>query len=226
MRVIVTGASAPLGAAIIEGLLASSDVELVLAVDGRADGARRDPRVLHRVVDLTHPREVHDLIHGDGREHAIDAIVHTAQHRAAHDGGRRVHAQNVEAVRALLLACEHHPTIHRFVQRSFGEVYAQHHATTTLIDEDAPLEFEPAVPQWLRDRVEADLTTCAHQGGHLQIAVLRCAELLAPETGSQLWDYLSSSTSGLTCRNRSRGCCAGRARASSGSPCIRPASIR
>ena len=48
------------------------------------------------------------------------------------------------------------------------------------------------MPQWLRDRVEADLTVCAHQGGSLQIAVLRCAELLAPGTGSQLWDYLSS----------------------------------
>ena len=44
----------------------------------------------------------------------------------------------------------------------------------------------------MRDRVEADLTACAHLGGPLRIAVLRCAEILAPGTGSQLWDYLQS----------------------------------
>jgi len=54
------------------------------------------------------------------------------------------------------------------------------------------LDFEPSSPQWVRDRVEADLTVCAHLGSPLSIAVLRCAEILAPASGSQLWDYLSS----------------------------------
>jgi UDP-glucose 4-epimerase len=192
MKVLVTGASAPLGDAIVQELLVCPDATLVLAVDRPADQPITHPGVIYRGVDLTHPRAVHDLLHGIGRDLEIDTVIHAAQHRGSHDDGRRVHAQNVEATRALLTACEHHPTVRRFVQRSFGEVYAQHHATTTLIDEDAPLEFDPTVPQWLRDRVEADLTACAHQGGTLQVAVLRCAELLAPETGSQLWDYLSS----------------------------------
>ena len=61
-----------------------------------------------------------------------------------------------------------------------------------MLDEDDPLDFDPGSPQWVRDRVEADLTVCAHFGGRLKIAVLRCAELLAPDSGSQLWDYLSS----------------------------------
>jgi hypothetical protein len=51
---------------------------------------------------------------------------------------------------------------------------------------------DPATPPWLRDRIEADLTVCAHFGRPLQIAVLRCAEILAADSGSQLWDYLSS----------------------------------
>ncbi|MEO7731505.1 MAG: hypothetical protein ABIY55_11070 [Kofleriaceae bacterium] len=33
---------------------------------------------------------------------------------------------------------------------------------------------------------------CGQRGGALEITVLRCAELLAPGTGIQLWDYLSS----------------------------------
>ncbi len=195
MKVLVTGATAPLGRAIVERLLAEPEVELVLAVGHEAGAPSRvtaDPRVAYRSADLRHPREVHDLIHGPARSLAIDTVIHTAQHRNPHDHGRSVHAQNVEATRALLQSCNEHSTIRRFVYRSFAEVYAQHHATTSLIDEDAPLEFDPTAPQWLRDRVEADLTACAHQGGRLQIAVLRCAELLAPGTGSQLWDYLSS----------------------------------
>src|SRR5690606_25652292 len=85
-----------------------------------------------------------------------------------------------------------HPTINRFIYRSFAEVYALRHTTSDLIDEESPLEFDPASPQWLRDRVEADLTVCAHFASPLRITVLRYAEILAPESGSQLWDYLSS----------------------------------
>lgn len=192
MRVMIVGATAPLGAAIVERLLADPEVELVLGVGREPQSAWSDPRVSYRAVDLTHEREVHDLLCGAARDHAIDTVVHAGQHRDAHDRGHRIHMQNVESTRALVLGCAHHPTIRRFVYRSFAEVYAQRHATTSLIDEDAPLEFDPSIPQWLRDRVEADLTVCANQGDRLQIAVLRCAELLVPGTGSQLRDYLAS----------------------------------
>jgi UDP-glucose 4-epimerase len=118
-------------------------------------------------------------------------VVHTAHHRRAADGGRKVHVQNVDATRHLLLGCADHPSIRRFVQRSYADVYALHETTTNVITEDDPLDFE-AAPQWLLDRVEADLTACSHLGGQLKIAVLRCAEILAPDIGSQLWDYLMS----------------------------------
>ena len=192
MNVMVTGATAPFGRAIVTSLLAGFDIEHVVAVGVEPSSPWRDHRVVYRSTDLTHARDVHDLVHGAAREHRIDTVVHVAHHRDARDTGHHVHAQNVESTRALVLACADHPTIRRFVYRSFAEVYAQHDATTTLLDEDAPLEFDPAAPQWVRDRVEADLTVCAHQGSSLQIAVLRCAEVLAPGTGSQLWDYLSS----------------------------------
>jgi UDP-glucose 4-epimerase len=193
MRVLVTGATTPLGRALVDTLASSDDCSLVLAVGREPRPGHRWPAdVVYRGVDLTRGREVHDLICGDAIEHGIDTVVHMAQHRATHDRGRKVHAQNVTATRELLLRCTDHPTIHRFVQRSFAEVYALEHATSDLLDEDAALDFDPAAPQWLRDRIEADLTVCAHFGRPLQIAVLRCAELLAADSGSQLWDYLSS----------------------------------
>lgn len=193
MRVMVTGATAPLGAAVVETLLATAGVELVLAVGRERDATLpSDPRLLYRAVDLTRPRALHDLVWREARDRGVEAIVHGIQHRCTRDRGLQIHAQNVEATRALVLACAAHPTIRRLVYRSFAEVYAVRHTTSDLLDEEAPLDFEPTSPQWVRDRVEADLLVCAHLGTPLQVAVLRCAEIFAPGTGSQLWDYLQS----------------------------------
>jgi UDP-glucose 4-epimerase len=193
MRVLVTGATTPLGGALVDRLAAAEDVALVLAVghEPKLAGPAR-PNVVYRTVDLTRPREVHDLMWDAARDHRVDTVVHMAQHRATHDVGPRVHAQNVKTTRELVLRCTDHPTVRRFVYRSFAEIYALEHGTSDLLDEEAALDFDPAAPQWLRDRIEADLLVCAHFGGPLQIAVLRCAEILAAHSGSQLWDYLSS----------------------------------
>lgn len=194
MRVMITGATTPLGARLVELLLDQRDVELVLAIGRERDAALADdePRLVYRGVDLTHQRAVHDLVWGEARELGIDAVVHGMHHRCVHDCGHSVHAQNVDSAHHMLLACTDHPTIRRFVYRSFAEVYALRHTTSDLIDEECPLDFDPLSPQWVRDRVEADLMVCAHLAGPLQIAVLRCAEILASESGSQLYDYLSS----------------------------------
>jgi UDP-glucose 4-epimerase len=196
MNVLVTGATTPLGRAIVQDLLAAPGVGHVLAVGAElwgtalpSDGAR----FTYHCVDLTHTRSVHDLVFGPCRAHGIDTVLHSVLHRAAADRGKRVHAINVEATRMLLLACARVPQIRRFVLRSGVEVYAMRPDEPNLIDEDHPLAFDPAAPQWLRDRVEADVMVCAHIGtARMSIAVLRCAEILAPGVGSQLWDYLGS----------------------------------
>jgi UDP-glucose 4-epimerase len=191
MKVLVTGATAPLGAAIVQALAARPEVELVVAVGRELQSDFCRP-IEYRSLDLRRPRVLHDLVWGEARDRGIDVVVHGMQHRSSRERGEAIHAQNVEATRELVLACEHHPTIRRLVLRSFAEVYALRHTTSNLVDEDAALDFDPSAPQWLRDRVEADLVACAHLGGELEIAVLRCAEIFAPGTGSQLWDYLGS----------------------------------
>src|SRR6185503_5523402 len=111
MKVLVTGATAPLGEAVVGALLAARDVELVLAI-GRdpapSPALPSDPRLVYRAVDLTRPRALHDLVWGEAREHGIDAVVHDMLHRSARDRGARVHAQNVDAARELVLACTDH----------------------------------------------------------------------------------------------------------------------
>jgi UDP-glucose 4-epimerase len=193
MKVLVTGATAALGAALVDRLLACDEIELVLAIGRPPEPTlRTHARLIYRAVDLSRPRALHDLIWGPVRTLGIDAVVHGIQHRRSRDSGASIHTQNVEATRELVLACQHHPTIRRLVYRSFAEVYALRHGTSDLLDEDGPLDFDPIAPQWVRDRVEADLTVCSHLAGELPIAILRCAEIVAPNTGSQLWDYLQS----------------------------------
>jgi UDP-glucose 4-epimerase len=197
MRAMVTGAETTLGRALVAGLLVDPATEVVLAVDQArhdsvAGSAPGDPRWLSHTCDLVHARHIHDLVYGPARELAIDTVVHLAHPQDPHVGGGHVHAEHVDGPRELVLACASHPTIKRFVYRSFGEVYAQHHVTTSLIDEDSPLDLDPTAPQWLRDRVEADLVVMAAHHGALRVAVLRCAEILAASTDSQLWDYLAS----------------------------------
>lgn len=193
MNVMVTGATTPVGRVLINQLLRTRSDGVVLAIGREANPDFPERQgFYYRCADLTHPREVRDLLRGAARSHDIDSVFHGAQHRSPKDAGASVHAQNVTATRELVKGCADHPTIRRLVVRSFAEIYAVDSGSTTLLDEEAPLDFDPRSPQWLRDRVELDVTVCAHLGTTLQIAVLRCAEIFAPDCGSQLWDYLSS----------------------------------
>jgi UDP-glucose 4-epimerase len=194
--VLVLGASTPLGERLCAALLADPRLRAVLAV-AREPRERthlpEDPRLAWRQVDITHARPVHDLLFGVARELEVDVVVHLAMHRA-NDFGARVHVQNVESLRWLLAQAERHPTLRRLVLRSYGEVYRVQRGLPSVITEDHPLELSPEAPQWVRDRVEADLLACARMGvvPRLEVAVLRCAEVLAPHEGSQLHDYLSA----------------------------------
>lgn len=192
MRVLVLGATAPLGAMLVRRLLADPAVERVVEV-GAEPGVEASARVSYTRVDLGRPREVHDLVHGVARAAGIDAVVHAALHRRAGDEDPRVHARNVEGTRELLRACAALPSIRRFVFTSSAAVYALRARAPSLLDEDAALELEPHAPQWVRDRVEADLTVCARMGvERFGVAVLRLTDILAEGTGSQLWDYLQT----------------------------------
>lgn len=196
-RVLVTGATTPIGRALVHALLAEPTTELVLAVGAEPDpmpfGARAGARYGYRQVDLTRARELHDLLFADARELGVEVLVHNALHRRARDEGPRVHALNVECTRELLALSERHPTVRRFVFRSASAVYHLDPRRSTLLSEDDPLELSPDAPQKVRDRVEADLTVCTRMGmSRLGIVVLRCAEILTADIGSQLWDYLSS----------------------------------
>ena len=191
-RVLVTGATTPIGRALIHRLVQDPKVEQVLAA-GFEETDEIQGRVTYHRCDLARMRSMHDLMFGPVRQMGIEVIVHLALHRSARLEGKKVHALNVDATRELLRMAERHPTIRRFVFRSFADVYQLRADRPSIIGEEHPLELSPQAPQWVRDRVAADLTVCTAMGlSPLSIAVLRTAECLAPNTGSQLYDYLGS----------------------------------
>ncbi len=195
--VLVTGATTPVGERLCRSLLADSSIEHVLAVGieppEHALPFSHGDRLVYRSVDLSRSRRVRNLLFGVVRDLGIECVVHLSMHRSAAQSGGRVHAQNVDALRSLLELSERHPTIRRFVFRSFAEVYNVSHDLPILVTEDHPLNMGVGAPQWIRDRVEADLTACARMGlSKLEILVLRCAEVLGPGTGSQLFDFLDA----------------------------------
>jgi UDP-glucose 4-epimerase len=196
-RILITGASTPVGHALFDALAADSRVERVVGVLPPGvrpfEEAHESDRVGWASADLTRERDIRSLLFGAAARERTDLVVHLASHRAARDVGPRVRAQNVKSTRLLIDLAERHPTIRRFVLRSSSEVYRIRASAPTIIPEGHSLEFSSRAPQWIRDRVEADLSTCARMGmSRLAVAVIRAAECLAPNSGSQLWDYLDS----------------------------------
>ena len=196
MRVLVTGANAPLGLAVARSLAADPAVELVVAVGGDRPPRVKptcDGRLVWLDVDLGRPRDLRTLLFGPVRDLGVDAIAHMAHYRIATASGRRVRAVNVDATRELLHLTQRHPGIRHFVYQSFGDVYRSDENEANVLDEEHPLAFFSGAPQWLRDRVEADTAVCGYMGlSPFPIAVLRLAEVWAPDCGGQIFDYVRS----------------------------------
>ena len=197
ISVLVTGATTTIGERLVRSLVADTRVAHVLAV-GKEPPEQGLPfshgkRLRYLQVDLTKSRKVRELLFGPARDLSVEVVVHLSQHRSPRDRGRKVHAANVEALRSILDLSDRHPTIRRVVVRSFAVVYRVSMELPVLVTEDHPLNLSPRAPQYVRDRVEADLTACARMGlSDAEIVVLRCAEALGPGTGSQLFDYLDA----------------------------------
>lgn len=197
ISVLVTGATTPIGERLVRSLVADTRVQHVLAVGieppDRALPFSHGKRLTYLTVDLARERRIRELLFGPVRDLGVEVVVHLAQHTRAHDKGRHVHAQNVEALRSILELSDRHPTIRRLVLKSYAEVYKVSLELPVLVTEDHPLNLSPDAPQYIRDRVEADLTACARMGlADCEIVVLRCAEALGPGTGSQLFDFLDA----------------------------------
>jgi len=195
VRVLITGATTPVGQALVRELLADPATERVIAV-GREPvrpHAEIDGRVRHEQCDLSRERSLRRLLFGVARDEAIDTIVDMAAHRDPSARGPRARNLTARSTRLLLRLGERLPRLERYVLRSYGEIYERSESLPAILDEEHPLRIGSGTPQWILDRVEADLAACARMGmSRMRVMVLRATECLAPRTGSQLWDWLQA----------------------------------
>lgn len=194
---LVTGATTTVGERLIRALVADTRVRHVLAVakepPEQALPFAHGNRLTYVQADLGRSRKVRELLFGPARDLGVEVVVHLAQHRSGYAKGKRVWADNVEALRSILDLSDRHPTIRRVVLQSYAATYKVSLDLPSMVKEDHPLNLAPSAPQYIRDRVEADLTACARMGlSSFETVVLRCAEALGPGTGSQLFDYLDA----------------------------------
>ena len=195
-NVLITGGDTPIGERLARTLLSDSRVDRILVICGGDPSLHPladNDRVQTMQVDLVRARRGREMLFGPARDQQIHVVVHLAMHRSTKARGSRAHAFNVEALRGIMSLAERHPTIERLVLRSDAAVYRSRRDLPVLVGEEHPLNIGVDVPQWVRDRVEADVTACARMGlGKLHVMVLRMAEVLAPGTGSQVFDWLES----------------------------------
>lgn len=193
--VMILGATTPLGRALARQLLTEPWLKSLIAVGRDPEEAlaiSSDPKLCYRQVDLTRPRQMHDLLFGDVIARETEVLVHLAMHRDFVPD-ESSHTQNVEPLRWVLSAAERHPRLRRVVLRSCADVYQVKGNLPSLLSEEHPLNLSAGAPAWQLERVEADLLACAQMGmGKTEIVVLRLGELLAADCGSQLYDYLQS----------------------------------
>lgn len=193
-NVLITGATQPVARAIVDALRRDPDPRGVVCVAGHDATSlpASTPGLRYVRADLTSRREVRDLLFGEDAR-GVDTIVHGALRPDSLAPDPRIHELNVRSTRELLDAAEELPFIHRFVFRSFAGVYRLASDEPVLIGEDDALDLSPDAPAGKRSRLEADLTVSTRiANSRIRIAVLRCAEVLARDCGSQLYDYLSS----------------------------------
>lgn len=184
--VLVAGGTQPLGLALSEHLVEAGREVVLVGVE--PSGSFPLPEgVQYARCDLTRSRNVRQLL----ARFSLDALVNLAFHRSP--DAPRAQRLNVQTTRTLLRLAEAHG-VRRFVHRSTAEVYLQRSDRPDLMREDQQLNLSVAAASWVRQRVEADVAVSTRMGltEHTAVAVLRCAEILAPDMGSQLHDYLSS----------------------------------
>ena len=192
-EILVTGGHTSTGRAVAAALASDPAVHRVVSVHAAQRAVPpSSARLRHVCADLTRGRELRDLLFADATR-GLNCIVHVAARSRTKKSRRDAPPALIEATQRLLLTAEEQPSIERFVMLSSADVYRIDSSEPTLIDEDHPLELSPDASKSLRERVEADLLACARIGvSRIQIAVLRCSPILAPDGHGQLQDYLGS----------------------------------
>lgn len=194
--VMVTGATSTVGRQLIQSLYEDKRVHYVAAValeDLPYYFQDYNPaRFGYFQTNLVRPRDLQNLFTSDAFVgNGVNTIVHLAFQNRPQDRGEKVHQLNVEGTKAILDKSLETPQIKKFIFKSSSTVYKIRPHNSVTLDEDAELNLDSDAPQWIKDRVDADMLCMTKLDNRAtDIVILRFANIVGRNIHSQLNEYL------------------------------------
>lgn len=196
-NVLITGVTSTIGRMVAEQLYYDKKIGKIIGV-GRVDrpyyfNDYSPSRFIYMKVDILKYRELHNLfISPELREANINTVVHLAFVEEISRRDLDPHTLNVEGTKNLLDMCMNTKGIKKFIFKSTIFVYKLKPDSPTVIDESGDLNFDPNAPQWIKDRVDADmLCRSAMENDKMDIVVLRFPHIIGRNINSQMNIYLN-----------------------------------
>ncbi len=197
-NVLITGVTSTLGRQLARLLYYDKRIGFILgvAIDDRPFyfDDFSSSRFHYMRVDLTKPRQVNNLFYSDiFKDMNIDTVIHMAFLNKPSDVGEKSHELNVVGTKMLIDKCLETRQVTKFIFKSSHLVYKIRPHNPVMLDEEADLNFDKDAPQWIRDRVDADMICRAKMDNpHMNVVVLRFSNIVGRNIHSLMNAYLSS----------------------------------
>lgn len=197
LNVLITGVTTSIGRNLAMHLMSNRKVGVVLGV------AQPDKpyyfndlppdKFIYRKCDILKYRQLKNLFLSQTfRQSEINAVVHLAFNNRP-IRGEDIHRLNVEGTRDLLKQCIEREGITKFVFKSSDVVYKLTPHNPIYLDENAPLNFDPDVDQWIKDRVDADMICRSFMDNNrVKIVILRMTNIIGRNVNAQFNSYFDS----------------------------------
>jgi len=196
-NILITGVTSTTGRMVAEQFYFDKRVGKIIGI-GRIDkpyyfNDYSPSRFIYMKVDILKYRELHNLfISSEFRDSNINTVVHLAFVEEVSRRDLDPHTLNVEGTKNLLDMCMNTKGIKKFVFKSTIYVYKLKPNSPTIIHEGWDLNFDPTAPQWIKDRVDADmLCRSAMENDKMDIVVLRFPHIIGRNINSQMNIYLN-----------------------------------
>ncbi len=185
-RVLVTGASTPLGRAVVVRLTRRTDVAAVVGVDEVAAVRRPTGATGQLAADGGRATSVADLVDAE----AIDTIVHVGMCRSRSGAHPGEDADVISTVQVAAAASARPGPVRTLIAVSSTEVYPASARAATWRREDEPLHASADGTATLVLEAEQLLRDVAEREPHISVGILRLADLVGPGVSSGLTSLL------------------------------------
>ena len=196
-NILITGVTSSIGRNLAINLYNHRNVGIIFGV-GKEDKPYYfndfDPkRFIYRKSNILKYRDLKNLFLSKSfKKSNINTVVHLAFHNRLLRG-EDVHRLNVFGTKNLIQECIANGNITKFVFKSSDAVYKLRPNNPVYLGENADLNFDPDVDQWIKDRVDADMICRSYMDNKkMRIVILRMTSIIGRNISSQFNAYFDS----------------------------------